>query len=163
MMVGPVALDELEHALRRRALGENTPGRAHAEGEQRRGVARVAEEELRDWQHDVVRAGSRARRARSSRSEMSGSCAQCTAAFGAPVLPVVNFQMATSSRLVGVGIELVRRLAVSVSKLTSPARARRAPPDDEQAAGSRARRRLARTRRASSPSTTATSAREYWR
>ena len=49
-----MALDQLEHQLGRRAVGEHDPGRADAEREQRRHVAGVAEEQLRDRQHDVI-------------------------------------------------------------------------------------------------------------
>ena len=50
----PVAGDELEDPLGRRALGEDDPSGADAERVQRRQVARVAEEQLRHRQHDVV-------------------------------------------------------------------------------------------------------------
>ena len=46
--------DQLEDPLRRRALGEDDPGAADAERVERGQVARVAEEELRHRQHDVV-------------------------------------------------------------------------------------------------------------
>ena len=49
-----VQRDQLEEPLRRRPLGEDDPGAADAERKERGQVARVAEEELRHGQHDVV-------------------------------------------------------------------------------------------------------------
>src|SRR4029079_18449136 len=46
--------DQLKDPLGRRALGEDDPRAADAEGVERGQVARVAEKELRDRQHDVV-------------------------------------------------------------------------------------------------------------
>ena len=53
-IVGRWRAIELEDPLRRRALGEDDPGGADAERVQRGQVARVAEEQLRHRQHDVV-------------------------------------------------------------------------------------------------------------
>ena len=50
----PVALDQLEDALRGRPLREDDPGRTDPEREQRGHVAGVAEEELRHRQHPVA-------------------------------------------------------------------------------------------------------------
>ena len=58
----------------RRALREDDPGRADAEGEERRRVARVAEEELRHGQHDVVLGRSRRTSTAKLSYEISGSC-----------------------------------------------------------------------------------------
>ena len=63
----PVLGDQLEDPLRRRALREDDPRAADAERVERGQVARVAEEELRHGQHDVVLADPEHARARTTR------------------------------------------------------------------------------------------------
>ena len=94
--------DQLEDPLRRRALGEDDPGGADTERIERGQVARVPEKELRDRQHEVVLADPE-HAARVPVALSTGLCTGWTAPFGWPVLPVVNFQSATSSFVVGAG------------------------------------------------------------
>ena len=47
-------LDQVEEQLGRRAVAEDDAGGTDAEREQRRGVARVAEEQLRHGKDDVM-------------------------------------------------------------------------------------------------------------
>src|SRR5215211_9390470 len=54
--------------------------------------------------------------------DSSGLLAGCTHALGAPVLPVVNFQIATSSRLVGAAASSAEAAATSAAKECSPGR-----------------------------------------
>ena len=134
----PVLGDQLEDPLGRGALGEDDPGGADAEREERGEVARVAEEELRHGEHDVV-VPEVEHAARVPVEAEHRAVRGVDAAFGCPVQPVVNFQIAMSSFVVGAGSRSGEAPASRSSNeppTTSSSRSQRLPPAASRIAAS---------------------------
>ena len=95
----PVLGDQLEDALGGRALREDDPRGADGEREERSEIAGVAEEELRHRR--ITSSSRRPRTSFAYHSQLRTRRCARDGRFGCPVEPVVNFQIAMSSLVVG--------------------------------------------------------------